>query len=243
MDLLKQLKSKLMEYFPYNGPPLQTPIPETNVLSQGQAYALANDQSRERAAHQRNLERYSKPTPTPISFKLNEEIANAPRKQVTPARNNYAPEPTIKPILNIGKATIKPASSTGGYKSNLKESIPWEDVMTYFQKEAPKRGYAWEALVKQKALESAFGTSQFARERNNFGGIGAYDSSPNSAFKFASLPEYFDYYDRMVKKRFPNAYKVRNDPKKYIEELKKAGYATDPDYVEKVMSTPLKRGS
>lgn len=236
MDFLKKLQSKLAEYFPQETK-LVSPIPETNILSKGQAYALANDQSREAAARQRRIDAYGKPTPTPMSFPLNQEIANAPRNKVQSAKNNYIPEPTMKLILNIGKMKM------GKDKSNLKKDIPWDDAIKFFQEEGTKRGYSWEALVKQKALESAFGTSEFARERNNFGGIGAYDSDPNQAFKFNSLPEYFDYYDKMVQKRFPNAYKVRNNPKKFIEELKKGGYATDPAYVEKVMNTPLRRGS
>ena len=39
----------------------------------------------------------------------------------------------------------------------------------------------WETVVAQGILESASGTSNFARTRNNFFGIGAFDSNPNNA--------------------------------------------------------------
>lgn len=240
MDLISQLQRKITDYFQ---PKLVSPIPDINILSEGQAYGIANDQSREAAARKRNLEMANRPTPTPISFKYSEELANAPRKKNTSAKDNYIPEPTMKPVLNIGKMKVVPVSESVQRQYSGKEPITWDNFVNLLKEEGGKRGYDWQTLAKQKALESAFGTSQFARERNNFGGIGAYDRNPNSAFKFNSPMEYLDYYDKMIQKRFPNAYKVRNNPRKFIEELKKGGYATDPDYVEKVMNTPLKRDS
>ena len=38
--------------------------------------------------------------------------------------------------------------------------------------------------------------------------------------------------------RYKEAYAARSDPKKMVELIKKAGYATDPDYVNKVTNTP-----
>ena len=50
-------------------------------------------------------------------------------------------------------------------------------------------GIPWEAVVAQGILESASGTSRYARERNNFFGIGAVDSNPDNAHSFSSEAE------------------------------------------------------
>ena len=114
----------------------------------------------------------------------------------------------------------------------------WDNFKEYVAKTAAGLGYNPGAVVGQKALESARGQSEFAKERNNYGGIGAYDSNPNEAFSFQSPEDYTDYYFKMIQKRFPKAYENRGNPTKYIQELKKANYATDPEYVWKVTNTP-----
>jgi flagellum-specific peptidoglycan hydrolase FlgJ len=42
----------------------------------------------------------------------------------------------------------------------------------------------------------------------------------------------------MIKKRFPEAYKVRGNGQQYLEALKQGNYATDKDYVTNIMDTP-----
>lgn len=157
----------------------------------------------------------------------------------------YAPKQAATPTPQVLAASTQRSmdnykpSPTGKAGSGTSQ---WNDVVKLFIDEGNKRGYHGETVARQKALESAFGTSQFARERHNYGGIGAYDRDPNQAFQFASPQEYFDYYDKMVQKRFPDAYKVRNDPQQYVTALKKGNYASDPDYVWKVLHTPIYPG-
>jgi|GEM_PF-2315983 len=101
-------------------------------------------------------------------------------------------------------------------------------------------GIPWEAVMAQGILESGAGTSEFARERNNFFGIGAFDSNPNNAYSFATPEEgWRGYYQNIVDTatyrnhgvfRDPNI----TDPYAYTRAIKAAGYATDPEYVEKV---------
>ncbi len=117
----------------------------------------------------------------------------------------------------------------------------WDEFTNAVRKKVTPLGYNADAIIKQKALESGFGSSQFARERNNYGGIGAYDRDPNQAFKFNSVDEYLDYYLNLVKNRYPQAYEDRADPEAFISGLKQGGYASDPNYVWKVMNTPLAR--
>ena len=101
-------------------------------------------------------------------------------------------------------------------------------------------GIPWEAVVAQGILESASGTSEFATERNNFFGIGAFDSNPDNAFSYSSPEEGWRGYYENIKKtstyRDNGAFvgEAITNPYVYIQIIKRAGYATDPDYVEKV---------
>ena len=48
-------------------------------------------------------------------------------------------------------------------------------------------GIPWETVIAQGILESAAGMSKFARDRNNFFGIGAFDSNPNNAYSYDTM--------------------------------------------------------
>jgi hypothetical protein len=101
-------------------------------------------------------------------------------------------------------------------------------------------GIPWETVVAQGILESASGTSVFARERNNFFGIGAFDSNPNNAFSYAS-PEagWHGYYANIAK---TSVYRNNGvfveptitDPYAYLAAIKAAGYATADHYIDSV---------
>lgn len=101
-------------------------------------------------------------------------------------------------------------------------------------------GIPWEAVVAQGILESASGTSKFARERNNFFGINAVDSDPNRATSYSTPQEGWQGYYEFIKSNSryaaAGAFNYKNDPYGYIQAIKNAGYATDPNYVTKVSS-------
>lgn len=101
-------------------------------------------------------------------------------------------------------------------------------------------GIPWETVVAQGILESAAGTSSFARERNNFFGIGAFDSNPSNAFSY-DTPEagWRGYYENIRKTATYRQHGVFSgetvtNPYAYAEAIKAAGYATDPNYVAKL---------
>ena len=100
-------------------------------------------------------------------------------------------------------------------------------------------GIPWEAVMAQGILESASGTSHFATERNNFFGIGAVDSNPDNAHYFSSAAEgwrgYFDFIKNNPRYANHGAFNHAGDPIGYIESIKAAGYATDPNYVSKLV--------
>ena len=99
-------------------------------------------------------------------------------------------------------------------------------------------GIPWEAVVAQGILESASGTSRYARERNNFFGIGAVDSNPDNAHSFSSEAEgwrgYFEFITNNSRYRAHGAFDHAGDPYGYIQAIKAAGYATASNYVEAV---------
>lgn len=99
-------------------------------------------------------------------------------------------------------------------------------------------GIPWETVVAQGIVESASGTSEFARERNNFFGIGAFDSNPNAAKSYSSPQEgWKGYFENIVNTstyREHGAFDYPNDPYGYLTAIKAAGYATDPNYIQKI---------
>ena len=101
-------------------------------------------------------------------------------------------------------------------------------------------GIPWEAVMAQGILESAAGTSRYARERNNFFGINAVDSNPDNATYYSSPAEgwkgYYEFIKNNPRYAAAGAFNYPNDPYGYIQAIKNAGYATDPNYVAKVSS-------
>lgn len=101
-------------------------------------------------------------------------------------------------------------------------------------------GIPWETVISQGIVESAAGTSKFAIERNNFFGIGAFDSNPNNAYSYDTPTDgWRGYYENIRKTSTYRAHGVFRgenitDPYAYIRTIKEAGYATDPVYVDTI---------
>lgn len=149
--------------------------------------------------------------------------------------------PFRKAMQNMPSPTLTPPSMPMPTKTPQR-TYDWNELQDYFANQATELGYDPGTLVSQKALESQRGQSNFAKDRNNFGGIGAYDSDPNQALTFKDVSDYMQYYNKMIQNNFPNAYNVRDNPDSYIQELLKGGekgvYATDPEYEWKIKNTP-----
>jgi flagellum-specific peptidoglycan hydrolase FlgJ len=102
-------------------------------------------------------------------------------------------------------------------------------------------GIPWEAVMAQSIVESTAGTSYFATMRNNFFGLGAYDSNPDNAYYYDNLEAGWRGYFELIQQNYKTygakgvfTKEVMTDPYKYLEAIKAAGYATDPNYVAKV---------
>ena len=90
-------------------------------------------------------------------------------------------------------------------------------------------GIPWETVMAQGILESGAGTSNFGRERNNFFGIGAFDSNPDNAFYYDTPEEgWRGYYENIRKTatyRQHGAFTHPDDPYAYMHAILEAGYA------------------
>lgn len=116
----------------------------------------------------------------------------------------------------------------------------WEEFVKAVEVVAPKHNFPKNVILAQCALESSRGTSAFAKERNNFCGIGAYDHNPRKAFRYETAEANVEDYMRILKKNFPEAWESRDNPEKVLKLLvnnpRGKKYATDPGYINKVKS-------
>lgn len=112
-------------------------------------------------------------------------------------------------------------------------------------------GIPWQFICVQTALETGWGKSSLASKYFNFGGQKAVSGEPfvelktrevingqsiyiMSKFrKFSNLKDGLKAYANFFHKykRYATALKYPNDPYQFAVEIKKAGYATDPNYV------------
>ncbi len=117
-----------------------------------------------------------------------------------------------------------------------------------------KYGVPAQAILAQAALESGWGKSKLTQEANNFFGIKAdsswtgpvyniktrevkdgKESFPVQPFrKYATPFESFENHALFLLKnpRYKAAFNYKDDPKQFVAEVAKAGYATDPKYTE-----------
>ena len=136
-----------------------------------------------------------------------------------------------------------------------------EQIAPYIQKYAPRYGIrVCSPILAQAILESASGTSELARNANNYFGLkyragrcptacgvyhkagfeqnpdGSCTASPMQWMKFPDMEKgvqgYFDFIN------IPNYSNLRGiaDPETYLENIKKDGYATSLNYVKNLMS-------
>lgn len=142
--------------------------------------------------------------------------------------------------------------------SNKQEFI--QVVAKYAEKHRTRYGVeVVSPVVAQAVLESSYGTSELALNANNFFGIkrkkgrcpsscgeyikvgseqnadGTYVSSSMKWFKFQDIEQcVIGYFDFINIERY-SALKGVTEPKKYLDEIKKAGYATSNKYVDNLM--------
>lgn len=141
-----------------------------------------------------------------------------------------------------GNCTIGAGTYTGETSAGLTE-IQAGFVDTYHDiasQLSVEYGIPWETVIAQGIVESAAGTSNFAITRNNFFGIGAFDSNPDNAYYYDTPMEGWKGYFENIRKtstyRAHGVFTGKNitDPYEYLIAIKTAGYATDPNYINKI---------
>jgi flagellum-specific peptidoglycan hydrolase FlgJ len=88
-------------------------------------------------------------------------------------------------------------------------------------------------MLTQATLESRSGTSNFARNRNNYFGMNANTSNPEDAFTYETPEDSARDYIRRIREYYPNAYNETEFEKQI--EIVAPVYATDTKYKEKVL--------
>lgn len=141
------------------------------------------------------------------------------------------------------------------YKSNLSSSekiMRWISWITPHAKRIGREyGIPWQAIAAQTGWETGWGKSSLINEAWNFGGQKAAKGEPyvikrtheyydgkkvwvDAKFrKWDSLDEGLAGYANFFHKysRYHKALQYPNDPYRFIEEIRKAGYATSPNYI------------
>lgn len=129
----------------------------------------------------------------------------------------------------------------------------WQQFVATATKVAKKQGFPVGVLLGQAALESARGTA--APGNNYFGikGVGTAGTqnlatkefgqgnyySTNSGFRAYNSPEEsINDYINLIKTQYPQAWALKDNPQAMLQAIHQGGYATDPNYVQSVMSTP-----
>lgn len=146
------------------------------------------------------------------------------------------------PKDNAADCTVAVGSASGEQSAGL---TPAQSAFVDMYQEIASQlsiayGIPWETVVAQGIIESAAGTSNFAVQRNNFFGIGAFDENPDNAYSYESPTEgWKGYYENIRKTPTYRNHGVFSgdtitDPQAYLVAIKAAGYATDPDYVSKI---------
>ena len=123
------------------------------------------------------------------------------------------------------------------------------DVRRLAKKIEEEFGIPWEVTYWQAALETGFGKHA---PNNNYFGIkwpgGWFQTKEylnwqwvtiNDSFRgYSSMEESFIWYAQFLhdNKRYRNAFLYKDDPRSFLQEIKNAWYATDPNYVSKIES-------
>lgn len=149
---------------------------------------------------------------------------------------NQKPQKTFQPINvhNITRYDLRtPSNLTVEQAEKILKNTNLEGLGSAYVTAEQKYGVNALYLIAHSALESGWGTSKLAKEKNNLFGIGAYDSDPyNSAFTFKSKEECILFIAQYISKEYLNENgKHYNGP--HLEGIG-IKYASDKEWAQKV---------
>lgn len=138
-----------------------------------------------------------------------------------------------------GKEEVAKLNLSGDKAEFINQMKPYATVAANLLQTTPG------TLLAQWAHESAWGTSNFARNRNNFAGINAVDRDPGRATYYDSPLDFAKEYAKFIgvnpdgshrNTRYMRSGIFGKSGFDYYSILKQNGYATDPNYVSKLIS-------
>ncbi len=157
-----------------------------------------------------NQQKVSNKTIDPDRFNSHEEFVNT----LMPYAENAAEELEVAPQVLIAQAALET-----GWGQHMQRLPNGKSTYNLFN---IKSSSAWKGPeINVKALEYKNGIAE----------------KTHSSFRvYDSLQESFDDYVQFIKSnpRYQDALSAANDPEAYTHELQKAGYATDPNYADKI---------
>lgn len=165
--------------------------------------------------------------------------------------------PVVNPVVAVEEPKVELAVKPSHASADMTDFV--KTVLPFAKQVAKIIGIDPKLLVAQSALETGWGKypirDQNQVNANNFFGIKAHgnqsqvqtltteyvDKQPvkeMAGFKsYAGMLESFlDYISLLQTKRYEKALANAEDPKAFLTELQNAGYATDPDYANKVLA-------
>ncbi|HEY3365910.1 MAG TPA: glucosaminidase domain-containing protein [Symbiobacteriaceae bacterium] len=180
-----------------------------------------------------------------------------PPSQAKPCTAGKKKDDPCKPKKKPDDKKKKGPKKKGVSKAEAQKFI--DDIKAAAQELQAKTGIPWEAIAAQAALETGYGQSVTHDMNNgrdshnlfNIKGSGPAGSvtarvpeyvGGKKVWEIADFKAYNDVgesmpdYQRFItgQKRYTEAMKHADDPDRYVEELQKAGYATDPNYAKKL---------
>lgn len=104
----------------------------------------------------------------------------------------------------------------------------------------------YDILITIAALETGWGKRVIDKNLFNIKGKGAQvqttEYTGNKPYKIVDNFRVYDTFSDsvadfidLVKRKYPRAYENRHNPSKFFEELQHGGYATDPNYSQKLL--------
>lgn len=185
----------------------------------------------------------------PVQETVQAKTVSTPKEQSKPAMIVTTPEKKAE----LSKPAATSTAKKGKRYSDKNEFI--KDMTTAYTKVLTDRGISADyakMLVAQDALESNWGKSSLA-EYFNFGGVKAIAGTPfveketneydairgmhktKAKFrKFNSLEDYANYKINLLSGKRYQAF--TGDISQFYNRVKAGGYATDPNYVSKLMN-------
>lgn len=125
----------------------------------------------------------------------------------------------------------------------IPQAETWHDFIKSAEEIAPIYSYPVQLLLSQAAHESNRGLSHYAQERNNYFGMGCYDWNPDlHCIWYENEKQSIISYILNIRDTFPEAWASRENPEEMLRLLQSNNsgvqYASDPEYVSKVINTP-----